>query len=279
MSKALPKTPLRYVIDGVALESDRDAAGSGVTFCFSERGGGVSRPPFASLNLGESTGDDPAAVAENRRRLMTALGAEDLLPTLVRPRQVHGVEVARVTGAGEVPEWVGQGCDAVVCTVPDVAVMLLFADCAPVVLVAPGGFAVAHSGWRGTRGRIAARAARALAEELGCDPARLSAYIGPHIGAGAYEVSEELAQDFAGEFGPEAVPTPRHLDLGACVARALLDEGLSPERVVDCGLCTHDLVGRFFSHRAEHGRTGRHAAVAFMRPDDMERALGRTKEL
>jgi YfiH family protein len=263
----LPRAPQRFVVDGVALETDRAAAGSGVTFCFSERLGGVSSLPYASLNLGCSTGDDPACVQENRRRLLGAMGAADLADTLVVPSQVHGDVVARIVDASApVPAEVVQGCDAVVCTVPDVAVLLLVADCVPVVLVGSGGFVVVHSGWRGTKKRIAAKAARALSEELGCDPARLSAYIGPHIGTRSYEVSEDLAADFSAEFGERAVPQARHLDLSACIAQALEEEGLEPQRIVDCGLCTFEHVDRFFSHRAEHGVTGRNGALAFMRP-------------
>ena len=145
--------------------------------------------------------------------------------------------------------------------------MLLFADCAPVVLVAPRGFAVVHSGWRGTLAGIAGKAAGVLAREAGCDAGELAAYIGPHISREAYEVSMELAETFEGRFGPTARCGERHLDLGACIAASLGEAGLEASRIVDSGLCTASLTGRFFSHRAEHGNTGRHAAVAFMRAE------------
>ncbi len=267
MSKVIPQTPERLVNNGVALVTDRSAAGTGVTFCFSERLGGVSPVPYASLNMGGSTQDDPANVRENRRRLLAALGAEDLLDAIVRPGQVHGCDVARITdAAAPVPDWVRTSCDAVVCTVPNVAPLLVFADCVPVVLVAPGGFAVAHSGWRGTYGEIARVAARALVEEARCAPEDVAAYIGPHISAASYEVSEELAAQFADRFGSGVIPTPRHLDLTACIRASLRGIGVPEERVVDCDLDTYTLTDRFFSHRAEHGLTGRHGALAFMRP-------------
>ena len=259
--------PGRFVRDGVALVGCRDAASTGVTFAFSERTGGVSPAPCASLNMGGSTPDSQANVAENRRRVMAALDAEYLAGRIVRPHQVHGDEVALVTDASEpVPAWVGEGCDGVVCTAPDVPVMLVFADCVPVVLACRGGFAVVHSGWRGTYAEISLKAARMLMDATGRGAEELVAYIGPHISAPAYEVSRELAERFAGRFGPAAVPTERHLDLSACIRASLARAGMGEGQVSDCGLCTATLTDRFYSYRAEHGLTGRHCAVAFMRP-------------
>lgn len=260
-----PQVPERFVVDGVALDTDRAAAGSGVTFCFTERTGGVSCEQFSSLNLGTKGGDDPACVRENRRRVLAAMGAPDLADGLILPAQVHGSTVAMVDG-GPLPSCLDVGADAVVCTVPNQAVMLLFADCAPVVLVGPGGFAVVHSGWRGTLAGIAGVAARALAQAASCSPLEIAAYIGPHISAEAYEVSPELADRFAERYGAHAVPSDRHLSLAHCIRSSLVEAGVAPNRVVDAGLCTASLTHRFFSHRAERGRTGRHAAVAFMRP-------------
>ncbi len=265
MSADYPTTPQRLVLHGVALETDRHAAGTGVTFCFSERTGGVSPEPWASLNLGGHTEDDPANVARNRQILLEALGAPQLAEGLVVPRQVHGDTVAVISDArAPLPPEVSSGCDGIVCTAPGVATLLAFADCVPVVLVAPGGYAVIHSGWRGTVARIAGKGARMLAQAAGCGIGQVSAYIGPHIGAEAYEVSADLADRFAAEFGPAAVPMARHLDLGRAVALALTEAGVDPDRVVSCGQSTYENVDRFFSHRAENGRTGRHGALAFM---------------
>lgn len=275
MSKVLPQTPKRLVHNGVALVTDRSAAGTGVTFCFSERLGGVSPAPYASLNMGGSTDDDPANVRENRRRLLAALGAEDLLDAIVRPGQVHGCDVARITDVtAPVPDWVRSSCDAVVCTVPNVVPLLVFADCVPVVIVTRGGFAVAHSGWRGTYGEISKAAARALMEETGAASDELAAYIGPHIATASYEVSQELADQFVARFGEAVVPTPRHLDLAAAIRTSLEAVNMPAERIVDCDLDTYELTDRFFSHRAEHGVTGRHGALAFMRPEDCEPPAG-----
>lgn len=259
----------RQTSRGVTLLTD-ETRPSGVTLAFTERTGGVSEAPYASLDLGGRCGDDPARVAENRRRALSALGAEGLLANLVEPRQVHGDNVAFVRSAE--PEALAEaraaaeaGADAVVCTAPDVPVFLCFADCVPVVLVAPGAFAVVHSGWRGTIARVCAKAARALCAESGCEPSGLLAYVGPHIGAADYEVSEELAARFAEEFGPSVVPEPRHLDLTAAVTAALSDAGVGEKNVAVCDVSTASATERFFSYRAEGGTTGRHGAIAFMR--------------
>ena len=254
---------------GVTLLTD-DARPRGVTLAFTERTGGASEGAFASLNLGSSCGDDPALVAENRRRVLAALDAEDLLGNLVVPRQVHGDRVVVVRSAEPVALAAARaeaegGCDAVVVTVPEVPVLMCFADCVPVILAGPGGFAVAHSGWRGTIARVAAKAARALAAELGCEASELLAYVGPHIGAADYEVSVELMARFVAEFGPAVDAGERRLDLGAAVRAALAEAGVAERDVVVCDVSTASATDRFYSYRAEGGRCGRHGALALMR--------------
>ena len=259
----------RHHVGGVTLLTN-ETVGGGVTFAFTERSGGVSSAPYASLNLGSACGDDPAAVAENRRRALAAIGAEGLLRNLVNPHQVHGdhIVVVRSGRADDVTSAQAEaraGADAVVCTARDVPVLLCFADCVPVVLTCPGGFAVAHSGWRGTIARIAAKAVRTLCEEAGCAPSEVSAFVGPHVLGPDYEVSEELAERFSAEFGPTALCSPRHLDLSACLAATLAEVGVSPERTSWCDVSTASSTDRFFSYRAEGGTCGRHGALAVMR--------------
>ena len=186
----------RYVESGVTLLGDTRRP-NGVTFAFTERTGGVSSAPYASLNLGSHCGDDPACVAENRARALAALGASAIADRLVEPRQVHGDEVVVVDSASpaaleQARELAQAGADAIVCTAPGVPVLLCFADCVPIVLTAPGGFAVVHSGWRGTLARIGAKALSVLCERAGCVPADVTAYVGPHVSGNDYEVSPEL---------------------------------------------------------------------------------------
>ena len=137
--------------DGVTLV---EGATSDVRFAFTERAGGVSEDAYSSLNLGSHVGDDPFAVQENRRRALEAMGAAECEHNLLVPNQVHGDHIVAVTSNGaddleDVREQIAEGCDAIVCTAHNVPVLLCFADCVPVVLVAPGGFAVVHSGWKG----------------------------------------------------------------------------------------------------------------------------------
>ena len=162
--------------DGVTLV---EGATSYVRFAFTERVGGVSEDAYSSLNLGSHVGDDPFAVQENRRRALEAMGAAECEHNLV-PNQIHGDHIVAVTSNGaddleDVREQIAEGCDAIVCTAHNVPVLLCFADCVPVVLVAPGGFAVVHSGWKGTIARISAKACQALCDAAGCDASDVSA--------------------------------------------------------------------------------------------------------
>ena len=243
-----------------------------VAFAFTERTGGVSHPPFSSLNLGTHVGDDPAAVGENRRRVLEALGCEDALCHLIVPNQVHGDHVAVVRSPDEealdaVQAEVADGADAVVCTLPGVPVLLCFADCVPVLLTCERGFAVVHSGWKGTIACIAAKAARVLAQETGAAPREIRAYIGPaHHGERSTRCRPSSSSALPSASPGVVAPGPsRLLDLAACIRAALGEAGIPAENVCDPDLSTVRENDRFFSYRAEQGRCGRHGAVAVMR--------------
>lgn len=250
--------------NGVVLHG---AATGSVRFAFTERGGGVSRPPYASLNLGGHVGDDPAAVAENRRRVLAALGCADACERLLVPNQVHGEHVATVTSRDlcawdEMRHELAAGADAVVCTAARVPVMLCFADCVPVILTCAHGFAVVHSGWRGTYARIAGAAARALAAAADVDAGSIRAWIGPHILGDEYEVSPDLLLTFSEQFDNIEPTVRRTLDLSACIRQSLEEVGVLSCEIHDLQLSTVRKNDRFFSYRAERGVCGRHGAVA-----------------
>lgn len=258
----------RYTVGGVTLLGDTRRPG-GVTFAFTERTGGTSRGAYASLNLGDACGDDPACVGENRIRALAALSPAADSAKLIAPRQVHGdtvVCLAACDGASiaRAQSEARRGADAVVVSVPGVPVLLCFADCVPVVIVAEGGFAVAHSGWKGTYARIAARAVAALSRATGVSPGRMSAYIGPHILGGEYAVDEGLAGRFAAAFGPGVIGEGPTLDLGACIAADLVAAGLGPGSIHDDRISCASEGSRFFSYRASGGTCGRHGALAIM---------------
>ncbi|QWT18048.1 polyphenol oxidase family protein [Collinsella sp. zg1085] len=242
-----------------------------IRFGFTERGGGVSEAPYSSLNLATHVGDNPRAVAENRRRALALLSDSAKLEDVLVPNQVHGSTIVVVNketaqNRAHLCQQLSQGADAVVCSTSHVPVLLCFADCVPVILLAPGGFAVVHSGWKGTLARISARAATVLAEETHASPSDICAYIGPHIQGDEYEVSPELIEQFAAEF--YAVEHTGHkpclLNLSACIKEALIDCGVPKEVIVDTGLSTMKHNDRFFSYRSEAGECGRHGALAIL---------------
>jgi hypothetical protein len=226
------------------------------------RVGGVSDPPFETLNLGHSVGDAPEAVAENHRR---ALGVLEVDPEdVVSPHQVHGARVAPVGPEDRgrvVPE-----TDALVTAAPGVPLMMRFADCAPVLLFDPAHhvIALAHAGWRGTAAGVVGETVRTLQAHFGTDPGALWAGIGPAIGPCCYEVGPEVitAIQAATPPGTEIVAPgdgSPHLDLPGAVAAQLRVAGV--ERVEESGLCTACRGDEFFSHRAEDGSTGRFGVV------------------
>jgi YfiH family protein len=162
------------------------------------------------------------------------------------------------------------GTDALFTLEADTPLMLCFADCVPVVLVAPGrprAVAVVHAGWRGALTGIAGEAARRLAAATGHGTDQLVAYLGPHIGECHYEVGDQILSQFAEAFGSIAAARGR-LDLGAVVSQSLNGVGVPFSSQVRSSLCTAERTDAFFSHRAE-GPTGRHGAVACILGDSL----------
>jgi YfiH family protein len=230
---------------------------------FTTRDGGVSGPPFDTLNLGGSVGDRPERVEENWRRLAAETGLG-----FARVRQVHGTRAVHLREAG-LP---ATEADAVVSSTAGVAATVAVADCVPVLLADPGSGAVAavHAGWRGTLARAAAEGVAALVRRAGAAPEHLLAAIGPSIGPCCYVVSDDLAGTFGGAFGDGVVrpgAAPR-LDLWASNVRVLAAAGLSPARIEVLGRCTACERELFYSHRRDAGRTGRHAGFVAPRPPD-----------
>jgi YfiH family protein len=215
---------------------------------FSTRVGGVSEPPFDTLNLGRLIEDDPAHVDENRRRLCAAVGAD---PARLRyGRQVHGAVVRRAGGRGEPG-------DGVWSDTRGEPLLVFAADCLPIAVARANGaepaIAAVHIGWRGLLAGVVEAAAAALGG------ARLAAVVGPGIGPCCYDVGEEVAGPFRARFGAGVV-RERRLDLRTAVERALRDAGASAVSHVD--LCTACHPELFFSHRRDGARTGRQGLIA-----------------
>ena len=228
------------------------------TVGFTTRVGGVSGGPFESLNLGALTDDDPHNVAENRRRACDALGANAETATMAY--QHHSAEVRRAKPRGLLtPGTQFDRCDGLWSDEPGQAMMLLSADCLPVVLARRNGsepaVAILHAGWRGLLAGIVAAGAQAL----GAGP--LAAAIGPGIGPCCYEVNEEVAGPFRDAFGDDVVRDGR-LDLWSAAERSLREAGC--EEVERADLCTFCHPQLFFSHRRDRGLTGRQGVVAYI---------------
>jgi YfiH family protein len=239
------------------------------------REGGVSRGPYAALNLGLHVGDDDNCVVENRRRAAAAIGAD--LGDLVFATQVHGRGVAEVTsehlgrGARTLASAIG-GVDAFVTAETGPVLVMMVADCVPIVLYEPHAHvaAVVHSGWRGTAGRVLDPTLAAMTG-LGARPANVIAGIGPAASPATYEVGPEVAEAVMDAFGngPAAnlLEPSQHdrflLDLPAANKAILVAAGVPEQQVHVAPVATGER-GPFFSDRAERP-CGRFAVLARLR--------------
>jgi polyphenol oxidase len=231
----------------------------GAHAAFTARTGGVSEPPFDTLNLGILTDDSEDAVVENRRRLAAAFGIDPAQVPI--GLQVHAAEIAVHTVPQEPSPFAVPGSplpevDGHVVTAPGLTPLVFVADCLPIALHGPGGLALLHCGWRPLAAGIVAKGAAMVGAT--------EAAIGPGIGGCCYEVGEEVLGAFS-HLG-EGIAEGRMLDL-AEVARRLL-AAAEVTRVESSGLCTSCERDLFFSHRRDGGRTGRQAGLAWLNPTE-----------
>jgi len=233
------------------------AAEPDFVLAFSTRRGGVSPPPFESLNLGKSTADDAAHVAENRARLLRTLGLDPA--ALATAGQVHGARVVEVSAPGHQPE-----CDALLTRVPGLALAVTTADCMSLLFTAPGAVAAAHSGWRGSASGMPEATLAAVCASARCAPERVHVHIGPCIRGCCYEVGDDVAARFPAAAVRRTAARPR-LDLPTAARIALAIAGVPESQVHDTGACTACEPHWYFSHRRDEGRTGRMWGVAALR--------------
>jgi YfiH family protein len=227
--------------------------GAGVAF--STRVGGVSAPPFETLNLGILTDDENESVLENRRRLARAVGFEP--EAVLMGLQVHGAELLGHEARQQPSPYAEPGSpltesDGHFTAEPGLAPMVLVADCLPIALSGQGGVAMLHCGWRGLAEGIVARGVEAVDAE--------AAAIGPGIGRCCYEVGPEVLERFTG-LG-DGIADGRMLDLAEIARRLLAAAGV--ERIESAGECTSCESELFYSHRRDAGRTGRQAGLAWI---------------
>ena len=235
---------------------------------FTTRAGGVSLPPYDSLNLGDHVGDHPHAVASNRERLAAALGVAPLYV-----QQVHGTDCLRL------PTTHKQGvcADAVLTTQPGQVATIMVADCLPVLFTDRAGtvVAAAHAGWRGLAGGVLRQTIQQISA---VHASEIIAWLGPCIGPNAFEVGPEVREAFVAQ-DPRAAahfyaqtsqslhaPQKYLADLAALARDHLRDLGVTALYGNDSSpsWCTVLNPSRFFSHRRDR-ISGRMAACIWIR--------------
>jgi len=227
---------------------------------FTTRQGGVSPPPYDSLNLGLSTDDNPQNVLENRRRVLAAFGN----PPQAGLSQVHGNSVHAVETAGE---WQGDG---LLTSTPGLLLRVSVADCYPILLHDPeqGVVGALHAGWRGVVSGILPGALDLMKTHFSSRTEKIRIAVGPGISGARFQVGPEVIERFGRAGLPFYSPDPGHpdkflLDLGQAIRVQALSGGVLPEHYWALGRCTHaDPI--FFSHRRDHGRTGRMWALIML---------------
>ena len=243
----------------------------------STRHGGVSRPPYDTLNVGYGTPDDEATIAANRATLLDRMGVPP--ETVLAARLTHGNEVSLLR-SGREKDWgvelrpVRHGSsrverffstDGVVSDVTGLHFLLTFADCVPLLFHDPvrGVLGAAHAGWRGTAAGVGQAIVETMVRSFGCRAGDIVAGIGPCIGPCCYSVREDVPATFALQRREPVVERRGgrlHLDLARTNERQLRNCGV--RAVEQAGICTACNTHTFYSHRGEDGRTGRFAVVA-----------------
>lgn len=229
------------------------------------RHGGVSRAPWASLNMGGNVGDEPKAVRANHERMYAVLRVRDERACSVW--QVHSADVIMANGPVRRRRWLALA-DGMVTDRADTPLSMRFADCTPLMFYDPvqGVIGIAHAGWRGTVQGVGANVVRLMAQSYGCKPHNIQAGIGPSISCEHYQVGEEVVAAVQAYFGTtdglirrDPADNTAYLDLWAANRLDLQRAGV--EQVEIAGICTFKQNADFYSHRAEKGSTGRFGAV------------------
>ena len=251
----------------IAWEQSTQMAALGLRHGVTCRTGGVSQDEYGSLNLALHVGDSETAVLENRRRLCSAVGID--MHRLTTSQQTHEDHVVAVSeqeagrGADHYDDALAH-TDALMTNCPGIPLMILTADCVPVILYDPihQACAVVHDGWRGTAAKLAAKTVLAMRIAYGSQPESMLAYIGPSISVAHFEVGDEAIDAFTA-MGPVYAPCfhlfsgKRHIDLWAANRLMLEEAGLQAAHIDVTDSCCYDHNTDFFSSRRDAGKTGR----------------------
>lgn len=235
---------------------------------FSTRLGGVSKGCWSSLNLSFTRGDKEEDVRENFNRIGNAIGVRP--ENMVFAHQTHTANVKIVTeeerGMGITRPRNYQDVDGLVTNVKDLCLVTFFADCVPLFFVDPINkvIGLAHSGWRGTVGKIGKETIRTMQENFGCNPENILAAVGPSICQECYEVSEDVIEKFRENFLPKYYDELFYkkangryqLDLWKANEVIFLECGIKKEHIAITNVCTHCNSELMFSHRATGDKRG-----------------------
>jgi YfiH family protein len=243
---------------------------AGVKHGFFMRHGGCSPQPWYSLNLATSVGDSRENVIENRDRIADALDVAR--GSYYDVWQVHSARVVQAKRPRLLEEEHLQA-DAIVTDQKGVSILMLFADCVPILFYDPVKKIVAgaHGGWQGTFKGVAGQTVQVMQENYGCNPGDILAVIGPSISVKNYEVGPEVAQAAQAHFDDETGVVQRKngrtfVDLQ--LANQLFLERAGVRQITRSGICTMAENEDWFSHRGEHGLAGRFGAVITLGRDD-----------
>lgn len=231
----------------------------GVKALFSDRSGGCSQGSFDSLNLGLDLGDSSDNVMQNLEVLCQASG----MPTPHQAKQIHGIQVLRCQGFGEVHP---QEADILMATDINVVLAIRTADCLPILLVDKKAkvAAAVHAGWRGTVEKVAEIAVDEMCR-LGATPENILASLGPCIDSCCFEVNEDIGRLLSQSCGEKVTikkGASLFADLKKTNASQLLTCGLTQEHIELSGACTACQISpAYFSYRRDKGKTGRQLAM------------------
>jgi YfiH family protein len=229
------------------------------------RKGGTSPAPWDSLNFGGTVGDDQARVLQNQALALNELGLD--VNGLHEVWQVHSGDIVKVEEPSSADAYAQ--ADGMVTDLPGIALLMRFADCVPILAYDPENRAVgmAHAGWQGTLRLAAANLVRRMAAEFGTVPLSLKMAIGPSIGPDHYPIGPEVVSRVRKQFGQQAdaylhpVQDRLHFDLWAANEDQLKSEGVRAENIENLRICTACNLTDWYSHRGEHGATGRFGVV------------------
>jgi YfiH family protein len=244
----------------------------GIRHFVSTRTDGYSNPPYNSLNLALHVGDDPDKVLKNRKRLAQAIGIP--LDQFTIAKQIHSGTVTLISEAmkgrgSRNQEDAVEATDAMVTDVPGICLIILVADCVPMLFFDPARnvIAAAHAGWRGTLQSIALHTVRAMEKDFGCSPQDILVGMGPSIGPCCYEVGPEIIAQVKAVFSSrqeyirhESKDGKGYLDLRKANGDQLFEAGIRRENIETANQCTSHNAHIFFSYRQQHGETGRFGA-------------------